>query len=132
MSLDKPPTVPSHCRYLAVDRGDLDRRRVSVANQANIAGVHGKHPTVSPVSREIDLVQAPLCGALDRLVATPKIIEMESDEFTTGNSEIECELLSRGDGASADGLPFLNDSANTSRQMFEMHRLPAILRHAAE
>ncbi|MBC7584200.1 MAG: hypothetical protein H7316_10670, partial [Tardiphaga sp.] len=116
-SLDESMAVPSQRRGLAIHAGDLDPGRGLIAKQSDIAGMHGKHPTIVPVARDINLMQASFGGALGGLIAATKIIVMKGNEFAAGYREIQRELLRGGDRSAAYRLPFLQDGADAGRQM---------------
>jgi hypothetical protein len=59
-------------------------------------GVDGQHSAISPLGRDIDLMQAPIDIAMSRLVPALKVIIVKRNKLSAGNCEIKCELLGSG------------------------------------
>ncbi len=56
---------------------------------------------------------------------------MKGHEFSAGNVEIERKLLRGSNRSTTDCFPFLDDGAQSMRQILEMSRIPAILGYPA-
>jgi hypothetical protein len=126
-SLDKSAAIPTERSFLAIDGGYLHQCRIPITKQPNIARVNRKHPMVLSPARDIDLVETSCRTAVDRLVAATKIIKMKGYKLSAGNVEIQCKLLRDCNRSTTGCLPFLDDGAESTRQILEMGGIPTIL-----
>jgi hypothetical protein len=131
LSLDKSAAIPSQRSRLSIDVGYLDRGRVLIAKQPDIAGMYRKDSTISSVNGDIYLVQTSCGVAMNRRVAAAEIIKVERDEFSSGNGEVKRKLLGGRQRSAAGGFPLLYIDADLGRQIAEMSGIPAILRYPA-
>jgi hypothetical protein len=75
-SPDESASVPSQRSAFAIRIQDFKEGLIVGRRQPNVVSMHRKHTPITPGRRHIDFVQASRSSAMNRFIATAKIIEM--------------------------------------------------------